>query len=120
MLGYSIAEMLTIITFLIIELYLCYNIKIKKVGIIIMEQEILSILKSIQSDVSDVKSRVKGLETRFDKLELRFDKLELRFNDLERQVQGISEQVKDLCEFRTETNAKLDKIMNAHYKMVMV
>ena len=57
-----------------------------------MEEKILNVLISIQSDVLDIKADVKQLNQRMDRLEERMDRLEERMDRLEEKVDGIDKK----------------------------
>lgn len=68
-------------------------------------------IKELQSDVSGMKSDIKGLQT--DVSGLKSDVMELRTDvkELKEKVNAIYDQTAVLTEFRTETNLKLDNII---------
>jgi chromosome segregation ATPase len=88
---------------------------------------------SLESRFDSLENRFDSLETRFDSLESRFDSLESRFDSLESKVdflevnqresskdvkeikskvEIIYDQTASLTEFKTEVNAKLNKLID--------
>lgn len=61
-----------------------------------MEEKILTILISMQSDICEIKQDVKELKVRMDKLEQRMDRLEERVDRLEARVDSLEENMKEI------------------------
>lgn len=89
-----------------------------------MENEILNILKQMQSDMSEMKNSIKNLEAGQDELKkdvsglkqdvsgLKQDVSELKqdVKELNRKMDAVYDQTADLTEFKTEVNGKLDRL----------
>ena len=89
-----------------------------------MDNEILQILREMQSSIQIIGTKVDSLEARFDSLEARFDSLETKVDSLEigqkelksdvkeikSKLENIYDQTAHLTEFRTEVNTKLDTL----------
>lgn len=67
-------------------------------------------LDKIDSCLDKIDSRLDNVESRLDKIESRLDNVESRLNTAEQNLGLIKEQTAILLEFRTEINAKVDKL----------
>jgi archaellum component FlaC len=74
-------------------------------------------LGSIKDDVSSLKEGQTRIENRLEKVESKIERVENRLEKVETKLDAVHEQTAILTEFRTDTNMKLDYLLEQNTAM---